>query len=104
MFAYRGLCIFNTARRHSRSDIAVIFKDRICFAGFLKAEQAKAIYFLFAIEHNLDVGYFLAMVEEMGTRAEIAEGTFANLKAALDAGLGDGNVPEIFDLFLNHQR
>jgi 3-hydroxyisobutyrate dehydrogenase len=51
-----------------------------------------------------DVGYFLAMVEEMGTRAEIAEGTFANLKAALDAGLGDGNVPEIFDLFLNHQR
>ena len=51
-----------------------------------------------------DVGYFPAMVEEMGTRAEIAEGTFANLEAALDAGLGDGNVPEIFDLFLNHQR
>ena len=51
-----------------------------------------------------DVGYFLAMVEEMGTRAEIAEGTFANLEAALDAGLGDGNVLEIFDLFLNHQR
>ena len=50
------------------------------------------------------MGYFLAMVEEMGTRAEIAEGTFANLEAALDAGLGDGNVPEIFDLFLNHQR
>ena len=49
-----------------------------------------------------DVGYFLAMVEEMGTRAEIAEGTFANLEAALDAGLGDGNVPEILNLFLNH--
>jgi 3-hydroxyisobutyrate dehydrogenase len=49
-----------------------------------------------------DVGYFLAMVEEMGTRAEIAEGIFANLEAALDAGLGDGNVPEIFDFFLNH--
>ena len=59
----------------------------------------------FSIENaTKDVGYFLAMVEEMGTRAEIAEGTFANLKAALDAGLGDGNVPEIFDLFLNHQR
>ena len=42
--------------------------------------------------------------EKWGTRAEIAEGTFANLEAALDAGLGDGNVPEIFDLFLNHQR
>lgn len=49
-----------------------------------------------------DVGYFLAMVEEMGTRAEIAEGTFANLEAPLDAGLGDGNVPEILNLFLNH--
>ena len=46
-----------------------------------------------------DVGYFLAMVEEMGTRAEIAEGTSANLQAALDAGLGDANVPEIFDFF-----
>ena len=51
-----------------------------------------------------DVGYFLAMVEEMGTRAEIAEGIFANLEAALDAGPGDGNVPEIFYFFLNHQR
>lgn len=51
-----------------------------------------------------DVDYFLAMVEEMGTRAEIAEGTSANLQAALDAGIGDGNVPEIFDLFLNHKR
>jgi 3-hydroxyisobutyrate dehydrogenase len=49
-----------------------------------------------------DVGYFPAMVEEMGTRAEIAEGTFANLEAPLDAGLGDGNVPEILNLFLNH--
>ena len=51
-----------------------------------------------------DVDYFLTMIEEMGTRAEIAEGTSANLKAALDAGIGDGNVPEIFDLFLNHKR
>ena len=39
-----------------------------------------------------DVGYFLAMVEEMGTHVEIAEGTFANLKAALAVGLGDGSV------------
>ena len=48
-----------------------------------------------------DVSYFLQMVEDMGARAEIAEGTSANLNAALDAGMGDGNVPEIFDLFLN---
>jgi 3-hydroxyisobutyrate dehydrogenase len=47
-----------------------------------------------------DVGYFLAMVEEMGVRVEIAEGTSANLQGALDAGMGDGNVPEIFDFFM----
>lgn len=47
-----------------------------------------------------DIGYFLEMVEEMGARAEIAEGTSANLKEALAAGMGDGNVPEILDLFL----
>lgn len=46
-----------------------------------------------------DIGYFLQMVEDMGTRAQIAEGTSANLKAALDAGMGEGNVPEIFDYF-----
>ena len=40
------------------------------------------------------------MMKDMGTRAEIAEGTASNLQAALDAGMGDGNVPEIFDLFL----
>ena len=48
---------------------------------------------------NKDVGYFLRMVEGMGMRSEIAEGTSTNLQAALDAGMGDGNVPEIFELF-----
>jgi 3-hydroxyisobutyrate dehydrogenase len=47
-----------------------------------------------------DLGYFVKMVEDMGTRAQIAEGTSSNLQAALDAGMGDGNVPEIFDYFL----
>jgi len=47
-----------------------------------------------------DLGYFVKMVEDMGTRAQIAEGTSANLNAAMDAGMGDGNVPEIFDYFL----
>lgn len=47
-----------------------------------------------------DIGYFVQMVQDMGTRAEIAESTAANLEAALAAGMGDGNVPEIFDLFL----
>ena len=49
---------------------------------------------------NKDLGYFVKMVDDLGTRAEIAEGTSANLQAALDAGMGAGNVPEILDYFL----
>ncbi|MGO4909446.1 NAD(P)-dependent oxidoreductase [Pseudorhodobacter sp. W20_MBD10_FR17] len=49
---------------------------------------------------NKDLGYFLEMAKDLGTRAEIAEGTSHNLQAAVDAGLGEGNVPEIFDYFL----
>ncbi len=48
---------------------------------------------------NKDLGYFLKMVEDMGTRSEIAEGTSNNLQAAVDAGQSQGNVPEIFDYF-----
>jgi len=50
---------------------------------------------------NKDLSYFLEMAENLGTRAQIAEGTSANLQAALDANMGDGNVPEIYDYFLN---
>jgi len=53
---------------------------------------------------NKDLGYFLEMVENLGTRAEIAEGTSSNLKAAVEAGMGNGNVPEIFDYFLKLER
>jgi len=52
---------------------------------------------------NKDIGYFVQMIEDMGTKSEIAEGTAANLSAALGAGMGDGNVPEIFDLFLKQK-
>jgi 3-hydroxyisobutyrate dehydrogenase len=48
---------------------------------------------------NKDLGYFVKMVEDLGTRSQIAEGTSSNLQAALDAGMGAGNVPEIFDYF-----
>jgi len=48
---------------------------------------------------NKDIAYFVKMVEDMGTRAQIAEGTASNLQAALDSGMGEGNVPEIFDYF-----
>jgi len=49
---------------------------------------------------NKDLGYFLEMVKDLDTRAQIAEGTSANLQAAVDAGMGNGNVPEIYDYFL----
>jgi 3-hydroxyisobutyrate dehydrogenase len=40
------------------------------------------------------------MVEDLGTKALIAEGTSANLRAAVEADMGQGNVPEIFEYFL----
>ena len=49
---------------------------------------------------NKDLGYFLKMVDDLGTESKIAEGSSANLQAAFDAGLGQGNVPEIFDYYL----
>ncbi|WP_299698852.1 NAD(P)-dependent oxidoreductase [uncultured Tateyamaria sp.] len=49
---------------------------------------------------NKDVAYFLELIKDLGTRAPIAEGTSSHLQAALDEGLGDCNVPEIFDYFL----
>jgi len=53
---------------------------------------------------NKDLGYFLEMVKDLGTAAPIAEGTSANLQAAFDAGMGNGNVPEIFDYFLKLEK
>jgi len=53
---------------------------------------------------NKDLGYFLEMVEDLDTRAQIAEGTSANLRAAVDADMGNGNVPEILDYYLKLDR
>jgi len=53
---------------------------------------------------NKDLGYFLKMVEDLGTRAEIAEGTSNNLQAAVAAEMGNGNVPEIYDYFLKLEK
>jgi 3-hydroxyisobutyrate dehydrogenase len=53
---------------------------------------------------NKDLGYFLEMVKDLGTESQIAEGTSANLMAAVDAGLGNGNVPEILDYFLKLEK
>lgn len=48
---------------------------------------------------NKDLGYFLKMVEDLGTESKIARGSSADLQAAFDAGMGNGNVPEIFDYY-----
>ena len=71
------------------------------FMGFCKKYAVDGISDLgFSIANaNKDLGYFLKMVEDLGTRSEIAEGTANNLSAAIDAGMGQGNVPEIFDYF-----
>ncbi len=53
---------------------------------------------------NKDLGYFLQMVEDLGTESKIAEGSSANLQAAFDAGMGSGNVPEIFDYFVKLKK
>ncbi|WP_394176393.1 NAD(P)-dependent oxidoreductase [Thalassotalea litorea] len=53
---------------------------------------------------NKDLGYFLKMVEDLGTVSEIAQGSSSNLQAAFDAGMGNGNVPEIFDYFLTLKK
>jgi len=53
---------------------------------------------------NKDLGYFLQMVDDLGTQSKIAEGSSANLQAAFDAGMGSGNVPEIFDYFLKLEK
>ncbi len=53
---------------------------------------------------NKDLGYFLKMVEDLGTRAEIAEGTSSNLQAAVAADMGNDNVPEIYDYFLKLEK
>ncbi|MEM1380195.1 MAG: NAD(P)-dependent oxidoreductase [Pseudomonadota bacterium] len=47
-----------------------------------------------------DLGYFLEMVKALDLQSDIAAGTSANLTAAVEAGMGDANVPEIFDLFV----
>lgn len=48
---------------------------------------------------NKDLGYFNQMVKDLGSESLIAQGTSANLQAAVDAGLGQNDVPVIFDYF-----
>ncbi len=76
------------------------------FMGFCKNYAVDGVSDLgFSIANaNKDLGYFLEMVKDLGTRAEIAEGTSHNLEAAVAADMGAGNVPEIFDYFLKLEK
>lgn len=76
------------------------------FMGFCKNYAVDGVSDLgFSINNaNKDLGYFLRMIEDLGTEAKIAEGTSTYLQAAVDAGMGEGNVPEIFDLFAKLER
>ena len=53
---------------------------------------------------NKDLGYFVQMMSDLGSRSLVAEGTSASLKAAVAEGMGDGNVPEIFDYFVKLKK
>jgi len=76
------------------------------FMGFCKNYAVDNVSDLgFSIANaNKDLGYFLAMVEDLGSESLIAQGTSANLQAAVDAGMGNGNVPEIYDYFLKLEK
>lgn len=49
---------------------------------------------------NKDLKYFVQMMIDLGSRSLVAESTSTNLQSAVDAGMGNGNVPEIFDYFV----
>ena len=53
---------------------------------------------------NKDLGYFAQMVSDLGSESLVAEATSKSLQAAVDAGMGDGNVPEIFDYFVELKK
>ena len=74
------------------------------FMAFCKKYTVDGVSDLgFSIENaHKDVNYFLDLTKNLGARSEIAEGTANNLSAAVAAGLGEKNVPEIFDMFLKN--
>lgn len=53
---------------------------------------------------NKDLGYFVQMMSDLGSRSLVAESTSASLQAAVDAGMGNGNVPEIYDYFVKLEK
>lgn len=53
---------------------------------------------------NKDLRYFAQMVSDLGSKSLVAEATSTSLQAAVDEGLGNGNVPEIYDYFVKLKK
>jgi 3-hydroxyisobutyrate dehydrogenase len=53
---------------------------------------------------NKDLGYFVQMMNDLGTVSQIAEATSTNLQEALGADMGNKNVPEIYDYFMKLEK
>jgi len=53
---------------------------------------------------NKDLRYFAQMVSDLGSQSLVAEATSKSLQAAVAAGMGDGNVPEIYDYFVKLKK
>jgi len=53
---------------------------------------------------NKDLGYFAQMVSDLGSQSLVAEATSKSLQAAVDAGMGNLNVPEIYDYFVKLKK
>jgi 3-hydroxyisobutyrate dehydrogenase len=53
---------------------------------------------------NKDLRYFAQMVSDLGSQSLVAEATSTSLQAAVDAGMGNGNVPEIYDYFVKLKK
>ena len=53
---------------------------------------------------NKDLRYFAQMVSDLGSKSLVAEATSSCLQSAVDAGMGDGNVPEIYDYFVKLKK
>lgn len=49
---------------------------------------------------NKDLGYFVELMKDLNTQSPIAEATSGHLANAVEVGMGQGNVPEIYNLFL----
>ena len=53
---------------------------------------------------NKDLRYFVQMVSDLGSKSRIGEATSANLQEAVEHGMGNGNVPEIYDMFVKAKK